>query len=198
MDFKASMTKSNLMRAFAGESQAQMRYTIAASAAEDAGHEVIGQIFRYTARQEKEHAEIFYKHLRTLAGDTIRIDGGYPIDLSDDVATLLRMAQHNEYEEYNDVYKSLGDTAREEGFAEIAASFYLIADIEKTHGDRFGTFAELLESGALYSSHSEEAWICLNCGHIVTASQAPSVCPVCHHNGGYFIRLSSAPYTASK
>lgn len=194
MDFKTSETRINLMRAFAGESQAYMRYYFAAAAADQAKLQVIGKIFRYTADQEKEHAEVFYNHLRTLAGETIRIDGGYPVNLSDNVAELLRMAQHGEYEEYNDVYKAFGNTAKEEGFAEIAATFYMIADIEKTHGDRFARFAELTESGALLEAQAEETWICLNCGHIHKGTKTPPMCPVCRHDQGYFVRLGMSPF----
>ncbi|MBE6707963.1 MAG: rubrerythrin family protein [Ruminococcaceae bacterium] len=195
MDFPVSETKTNLMRAFAGESQAYMRYNFAAATAEKAKLQVIGQVFRYTADQEKEHAEIFYSHLRTLAGETIVIDGGYPVNLSDSIAELLRMAEHGEFEEYNDVYKNFGDTAKKEGFAEIAASFYMIADIEKTHCERFRRFAELMESGDLLGSQTEETWICLNCGHIHKGTKTPPMCPVCKHDQGYFVRLGSSPFS---
>ena len=102
MDFKTSETKVNLMRAFAGESQARNRYTFAASQAKKEGLQVIEAVFQYTAGQEKEHAEIFYNHLRAMSGETIVIDNaGYPIDLADSTLQLLRMAQHNEYQEYD-------------------------------------------------------------------------------------------------
>ena len=97
--FKDSETKDNLMRAFAGESQARNRYTFAASQAKKEKQAVIAEVFLYTANQEKEHAEIFYKHLKELAGETIHVDGGYPVDITEGLAELLRMAQHNEYEE---------------------------------------------------------------------------------------------------
>ncbi len=194
MDFGISETKVNLMRAFAGESQAYMRYNFSANTADQAKLQVIGQVFRYTANQEKEHAEIFYNHLRALAGETIVIDGGYPVNLSDDIAELLRMAEHGEMEEYNDVYKSFGDKAKEEGFAEVAATFYMIADIEKTHGERFGRFAELMESGMLHMAQTEETWICLNCGHIHKGTKTPPMCPVCKHDQGYFVRVGASPF----
>ena len=100
VEFTKSVTKDNLMRAFAGESQARNRYTFAASQAKKNGLYVISAIFAFTASQEQEHAEIFYNHLKEMAGNTIFIDGGYPIDISDNVADLLSMAQHNEYEEH--------------------------------------------------------------------------------------------------
>lgn len=195
MEFKDSVTKENLMRAFAGESQARNRYTIAAGEAKKQNLHVIEAVFRFTADQEKEHAEIFYKHLSSLGGENIHIDGAYPVDISQDVAKLLRMAQHNEYEEHDDVYKNFGDKAKEEGFLEVASSFYQIAKIEKTHGDRFGRFAEMLEKNELFVSSVETAWMCLECGNIYTGSQVPPVCPVCHNDKGYYVRLELAPYT---
>lgn len=195
IDFQQSKTKENLMRAFAGESQARNRYTFAASQAKKNNLHVIEAVFTFTANQEKEHGEIFYNHLSAMAGKTIEIDGGYPVDITDSISELLRYAQHNEYEEHDPVYKSFGDIAKEEGFPEIAASFYGIAEIEKTHGDRFGAFADLLEQDKLFVSDVSCGWICLNCGHVQTGVKAPESCPVCHHDKGYFIRLTMAPYT---
>ncbi len=194
VDFKSSQTKDNLMRAFAGESQARNRYTFAASQAKKEHHHVIEAIFRFTADQEKEHAEIFYEHLRELAGENIHVDGAYPVDIADDVSKLLRMAQHNEYEEYDPIYKKFGDIAREEGFNKVAVSFHMIAKIEKIHGDRFGKFAELMEDNKLYVSDVETGWMCLNCGHVHWGTEALKECPVCHHDQGYFIRLELAPF----
>lgn len=155
---------------------------------------VIEAVFRYTAHQEKEHAEIFYHHLREMAGETIYIDGGYPVDLSEDIAKLLRMAQHNEYEEHDSVYASFAETARAEGFPAVEASFRMIADIEKIHGDRFGKFAEMLEQNKLFASNIKTGWICLNCGHVYEGESVPEVCPVCHHDRGYFIRVELSPF----
>ena len=194
VDFRDSETKDNLMRAFAGESQARNRYTFGAGQAKKEKQEVISRVFLYTAEQEKEHAEIFYKHLKELAGETIHVDGGYPVDLTEDLAELLRMAQHNEYEEHDDVYKKFGDKAKEEGFDDVARSFYNIAEIEKFHGDRFGRFAEFLEQNRLYVSDVKCGWICLNCGYICESNRAPERCPVCDHDQGYFIRLSLSPW----
>lgn len=198
VEFKNSETKDNLMRAFAGESQARNRYTFAASQAEQQKQQAIAQVFIYTANQEKEHAEIFYNHLKELAGETIHVDGGYPVDLTDDLAQLLRMAQHNEYEEHDDVYQKFGDKAKEEGFVHVAASFYKIAEIEKYHGDRFGKFAEFLEQNKLHVSDVKTGWICLNCGFIFEGEKVPEQCPVCDHDRGYFIRLELAPYSLRK
>ncbi len=193
VNFKESETKDNLMRAFAGESQARNRYTFAASQSKKNGLHVISAIFAFTASQEKEHAEIFYNHLKEMAGDTIFIDGGYPIDISDNVADLLKMAQHNEYEEHEPIYQQFGDKAREEGFEKVAASFHQIAKIEKIHGDRFGYYAKLIEEGKLFVSDVEVEWMCLNCGFVYKAKEAPAMCPVCKHDQGYFIRFDFIP-----
>lgn len=195
MDFRNSETKDNLMRAFAGESQARNRYTFAASQAKKEGLPVVEAVFTFTANQEKAHAEIFYKYLQELAGETITVDGGYPVDLYPDVKQLLKAAQHNEYEEHDPVYKAFGEKAREEGFPKVAASFHSIAAIEKTHGDRFGQLARLLEENKLFVSDVETGWMCLNCGYIYTGTQVPERCPVCDHERGYFIRLSLAPFS---
>lgn len=197
-DFRNSETKVNLMRAFAGESQARNRYTFAADKVKNMNLQVLEQVFLFTAGQEKEHAEIFYNHLKDLAGETILIDGGYPVDPADSAVQLLRSAQHNEYEEWETVYQAFGDKAAEEGFLAVASSFYRIAEIEKNHGDRFGTLADLLEAGKLFASDDTQVWMCLNCGHLQHSAQAPETCPICFHDQGYFIRLEEAPYTSAQ
>lgn len=195
INFKTSETKLNLMRAFAGESQARNRYTFAAQQAQEQKLQVVEAVFTFTANQEKEHAQVFYNHLKEMAGETITIDGGYPVDISQSILELLRFAQHNEYEEHDPVYQAFGDKAMEEGFPKIAASFHQIAKIEKVHGDRFGRLADLIEQNKLFISDVECGWMCLNCGHIFTGKEAPQKCPVCEHDRGYFIRLELAPYT---
>ncbi len=195
IEFKNSETKDNLMRAFAGESQARNRYMFAAGMAKKQNLYVIEAVFRFTADQEQEHAEIFYNHLQELAGETIHIDGGYPVDLSPSVLQLLKSAHHNEYEEYDDVYKHFEEIAEQEGFAKIAASFRMIRAIEKTHGDRFQKFADLLEQNRLFVSDAACQWVCLNCGPTSNGTEVPERCPVCDHDRGYFIRLTLAPWS---
>ena len=194
VDFQKSETCRNLMRAFAGESQARNRYTFAAGLARQQKLQVVEAVFRFTADQEKEHAEIFYNHLKELSGQTVHIDGGYPVEVTNDVVRLLRSAQHNEYEEFDPVYADFGRTAREEGFAPVAASFEQIARIEQTHGNRFGRLADLLEQEKLFVADAACGWMCLNCGHILEAAGAPALCPVCQHDRGYFVRLEMAPW----
>ncbi len=194
MDFKTSRTRENLMRAFAGESQARNRYTFAASEAKKKGLYVIEGIFTFTANQEKEHGEIFYNLLQELADTTIAIDGTYPVDISHDVAKLLRSAQHNEFQEHDYDYKEFAEIANEEGFTKIAHTFSNIASVEKTHGERFGRAAEMLENDTLFVSSIEEEWMCLNCGYVLKGNKAPAVCPVCDHPQGYFVRLTLSPF----
>ncbi|MCI9148131.1 MAG: rubrerythrin family protein [Hungatella sp.] len=194
-NFKDSETVKNLMRAFAGESQARNRYTFGAQMARKEKLPVIEAVFQFTAGQEKEHAEIFYNYMKELSGETIHIDGGYPVNISQNIVDLLRAARHNEYEEHDTVYKAFGDKAKEEGFEEIGRVFHQIGAIEKIHGDRFQLFADLLESGRLFAADVSTGWMCLNCGHVLTGPKAPGMCPVCSHEQGYFIRLELAPYT---
>lgn len=191
---KDSKTKVNLMRAFAGESQARNRYTFGASQAKGQKLAVIEQAFLYTADQERAHAKVFYNHLKELSGESVHIDGIYPVEIFDNIEQTLRAAQHDEYEEWEKVYKEFADIAKEEGFLEVANSFSKIALIEKVHGDRFGRFAQQIEEETLFKSDNEEQWICLNCGHIHTGKEAPKSCPVCQHPQGYFILYSKAPF----
>lgn len=186
--FENSNTKINLMKAFAGESQARNRYTFAASQAKKEGLYVLQKVFEFTANQEKEHAELYYKKLTPFADSAISISADFPVNIYKSTVDNLKAAQANEYAEYNDAYKNFGDEAKAEGFDDIAKLFHEIAIIEKLHGDRFGKFIELIESGKLFKSDSEETWLCLNCGNIYTGKTAPVVCPVCDHNQGYQIR----------
>lgn len=197
VDFMKSQTRENLMRSFAGESQARNRYTMAASAARKEQLEVVARVFEFTADQERAHAKVFYDLLLPSAGQNIAIDGNYPIDLSDKTVDLLKAARHNEYQEFEHDYAAFAEIAHKEGFDLIGGQFELIAQIEKTHGDRFGLFADLLEQEKLFNSDGETLWMCLNCGEIIKASLAPQTCPVCRHDRGYYIRLDMAPFTGA-
>lgn len=194
MDLRTSETHKNLMRAFAGESQARNRYTFAAQAARKQNLYVVEAVFKFTADQEKEHAQIFFDHLKEMSGEEIMIDAAYPVETYNDIKTILQNARDNELREYDQVYKTFGETAEKEGFAAVAYSFNEIAKIEKIHSDRFAYFLDLIEKDELFISKSETGFMCLNCGHVVTGKQAPLVCPVCKHNQGYFIRLELVPY----
>ena len=182
------------MKAFAGESQARNRYTFAAAAARKAKQYIIEGIFLYTAGQEKEHAEIFFNHLKEFDGENICFEGSYPVETYGDVLKSLKTASHNEYEEYEDVYPEFARVADEDGFYSVAASFKQIAAIEKTHGDRFRKYADKIENNKMYKSDVETEWLCLNCGHVYTGTAAVEKCPVCDHDKGYFIRTEFSPY----
>ena len=193
-DFAQSETRLNLMRAFAGESQARNRYTFAAGLARRKNLYVLESVFTFTADQERAHAKVFYNLLEQVSGQNLQVDGTYPVELFPDILDHLRSAQHNEYQEWDHDYAGFSRTAQEEGFPEIAHIFSMIAGIEKTHGDRFGKFAELLEQDKLFVSDVQLKSMCLNCGQIIDATMAPAVCPVCKHPQGYFIRWEMAPF----
>ena len=182
MELKDSVTKENLLRAFAGESQARNRYTFAAGTCQQNKLQVLEQIFLYTAGQEKEHAEIFYNHLKQGGCENITITANYPIDLPDQPLQLLELARQHEMDEFGDVYPA------------FARHFRQIAEIEKVHAERFERFAKYLRENKLFVSDVETGWMCLNCGHVFTGKQVPAKCPVCSHDQGYFIRLELSPY----
>lgn len=194
VNFAESRTKDNLMRAFAGESQARNRYTIGAEKARQMKMYSVADIFEYTADQERAHAERYYELLKSLSGTTIFIDGGYPVDQQEDLADLLRAAEHNEKEEAEDVYQEFSRVAKEEGFLEAASAFSLIAEVERTHQLRFAEVAEMLEKKEFFACENGGKWICTNCGYIFDGKQAPGTCPSCHHEQGYFLPYTLAPY----
>lgn len=194
MEFTASRTRSNLLKAFAGESQAIMRYAFSASRAKTENLFVIEWAFSFTAGQEREHAEVFYNLLNGQARENSALDATYPIANLTDSLSLLREAQHNEYQEYTADYATFAEIAGQEGFPQIEQKFRMIARIEQTHGDRFGRFADHLEQNTLFKAEREVKWMCLNCGHIHTGAEPPMQCPVCSHNQGYFLREDLIPF----
>lgn len=195
MDFLKSETRINLMRAFAGESQARNRYTFAQCIAEKNNLFVIGQLFRFTASQEKAHAEIFYNLLKPSAGNNVEITGGYPSDVYEDTEKLISCSIHNEKDEAETVYPYFAQIARNEGFAEAASKFTLISYVENIHRKRFEYFEKLLKQNMLFKSEKPVRWFCLNCGHIHESAEAPQKCPSCGKNQGYFIREYDALMT---
>lgn len=192
MEFKESRTYTNLMRAFAGESQARNRYNIAASDARKEGLQIVEAVFNYTADQERAHAKVFYELLKEAAGENIAIEGAYPVDLYGSTLKALRAAQHNENEEWDDVYKNFGLIAKEEGFAKVAYIFENIAKVERVHAERFERFADELENGSLFMKKDEIVWICINCGHIHIGREAPEICAVCKHPRGFFLPFAES------
>ena len=195
MNLQNTQTLTNLMRAFVGESLARNRYTFAAETAEQQKLQVISAVFRFTADQEKEHAEVFYDHLKTNGAGETQIQAAFPVDENTaDIAVLLESAAAHEQKESAEIYPAFARTARDEGFAQIAQDFENIASIERTHGQRFAKMAQLYKSGTLFSSAESTQWICLNCGYILEGTQVPQNCPVCHGEQGYYIRLDMADW----
>lgn len=194
MELNQSKTLQNLMRAFSGETQAWARYTFAAQDARAQGFPVLERLFRYTADQEKEHAEILWGLLKTGTVPEVPSPGDYPVDLQGDALSLLRASVKHEQAEAAEIYPAFAETAEREGFTDIALRFRQLAAIERLHGDRFQRFARALEQGDLLHSDAPVQWICLNCGHVVTGTEPPVSCPVCAHEQGYFVRLELSPF----
>ena len=159
---------------------------------------MIEAVFKFTAAQEKTHGQVFYQHLKDLAGENIQIDGAYPVDIKPCATDLLGLARHNEYEEFENVYPAFAEKAKEEGFPQIAASFNLIAQIEKIHGDRFALLEDLVKKNQLYVSDVKTGWMCMKCGHVYEGLEPPKKCPVCQADQAYFIRIELTPYTTAK
>lgn len=193
-DFKTSRTKENLMRAFAGESQARNRYTFAADVAKKEGYPILHDLFIYTAHQEKAHAWEFMKKLKEFSGEEIEITATYPAEVETSTLTLLRAAEKHEAAEHDEIYKSFAEIAKEEGFMDIYTLFNNIASIEKTHSERFTRYAEKLANGSLFKDTNKDQWMCTNCGFIYEGESAPAQCPVCSHPQGYFIKFDESPF----
>ena len=180
---KGTQTEINLMKAFAGESQARMRYTYFASVAKKEGLVQIANIFEETANQEKEHGKRFFKFLE---GGSVEITESFPAGTISDTLTNLKAAAAGESYEWSDLYPSFAKVAREEGFPQIAAAFEAISVSEKQHDKRFNDLAENLEAGKVFKRNGTVTWRCLNCGYLHEAQEAPKVCPACLHPQAYF------------
>jgi rubrerythrin len=183
---KGTKTAENLMKAFAGESQARNRYTYYASVAKKEGYVQISNLFTETADNEKEHAKRFFKFLNeSLDGEMVDITAAYPVGLGDTKANLLGAA-NGENEEWSDLYPEFAKVADEEGFPAVAVAFRKIAEVEKHHEARYRKLLENLENGTIFKKETEVLWKCNNCGYIHTGAEAPQVCPACIHPQGYF------------
>ncbi len=172
MDFTESKTYANLMAAFAGESEARNKYTFYANEAQKAGYEQISRIFKETAENEKEHAEIWFGILHG--------------NKSPSVPEALKDAADGEWYEYSKMYKEFSETAKEEGFLEIAALFSAVGNIEKEHNERYLKLLENVEKGIVFKRDGIVVWKCLNCGHIHVGETAPMSCPVCKKPQSHF------------
>lgn len=189
MSFKETRTAENLMKSFAGESQARMRYIYAAKTAKKEGFEQISNIFAETAENEKEHAKVFFKHLlkQGLEGEAISITASSPVAWSPD-STLknLEYAADGEHEEWTELYPVFADIAEEEGYKDIAASWRLVAMVEKEHEKRFRKLYDNVKDLKVFKKDSKVFWKCLNCGYIHEGAEAPAMCPCCVHPQSYF------------
>ncbi len=172
MDLKGSKTEKNLEAAFAGESQARNKYTYFAKVAKDAGYEQIGEYFLETARNEQEHARLWFEALQ----------GGKMPEL----AECLKMAAEGENYEWTSMYKEMAEVAREEGFTRIAAQMDMVAKVEKNHEDRYLKLLDNLKNEKVFAKDEEEVWICSVCGYKHTGKKAPMVCPLCGYPGAVF------------
>lgn len=180
-------TKENLLKAFAGESQARNRYTYFASVAKKEGYPTISNIFEETANHEKEHAKRVFKFLEE--GDDLEITATFPAGKIGSTADNLAAAINGEHEENTTMYPEFADIADAEGFSEIATVFRNIAVAEKYHEERFATLLHSIEVQDLLSKNGLVMWKCTNCGYHITAKEAPKVCPACGHPQGYFIEV---------
>lgn len=188
MEFKNSKTAENLLKAFAGESQARNRYTFYASVARKEGFLQIAEIFTETAENEKEHAKLFYKQLlkNGMNEKVIEINAGYPVALTDSTLKHLEYAAGGENEEWTTLYPNFAKVAEEEGFEEVAKTFRLVALVEKRHEERYRKLLENVKNHTVFKKDGKVFWKCKNCGHIVESIEAPEKCPVCDHPQSYF------------
>ncbi|WP_425538383.1 rubrerythrin [Microaceticoccus formicicus] len=186
MSLKGTKTAKNLLASFAGESQANMRYTYYASQAKKDGYVQIQMIFEETARNEKEHAKRFYKFLRDdLEGEMIEIEAAYPVNFAD-TASNLQAAVNGENEEHTELYPKFVDIAEEEGFKEIAHVFREIAEVEERHEIRFQKLLDNIKAGRVFEREETVEWKCNNCGYIHKGKSAPNLCPACAHPQDHF------------
>ncbi len=185
---KGTQTEQNLLKSFAGESQARNRYTFYASVAKKEGYEQIASIFMETAEQEKEHAKKFFKYLE---GGMVEITATFPAGVISTTAENLKAAADGENEEWVDLYPEFANVAEAEGFDEIAAVFRAVAKVEAMHEDRYRKLLARVEEGTVFTRQEEIDWQCRNCGYVHTGDSAPEICPACAHKQAYFEQKKS-------
>ncbi len=195
MDFSGSETCKAVMRAFAGECQAHTRYLLAAKEAIAQQLHVLRQVFEFTAKQELTHAQLFARHLQKNGITVLDAAEQYPVDPAGNLQAVLSAANQHELHEADALYPAFAAKAAEEGFADIAALFRGLAEIERSHAERFAQFAELMQNDALFRDGEQTVWMCLNCGHLHTGTEPPQSCPVCGGVQGYAVRRILAPFT---
>jgi rubrerythrin len=183
VDLKGSKTEVNLLKAFAGESQARNRYTFFASQARKDGYQQIADAFEETANQEKEHAKRFFNFLK---GGEVEITAAFPAGLVGTTAENLAAAAGGEHEEWTDLYKGFVKTAREEGFDAIAKTFESISVAEQQHEKRYLGLLKNVQGGTAFQRKTATVWRCRNCGYVHEGNDAPRACPACAHPQAYF------------
>lgn len=180
---KGTETEKNLLKSFAGESQARMRYNYFAKQAKKEGLEQIAALFTETAINERAHAKRFFKFLE---GGEVEITATYPAGIIGTTLENLKASADGENEEWVDLYPEFARIAEEEGFKEIATAWKLIAKVEKAHEGRFRTLYDNLEAGKVFERNGKIMWKCRNCGYIHEGEKAPKMCPACIHPQSYF------------
>ena len=180
---KGTKTEKNLLAAFAGESQARMRYTYFASQAKKEGYEQISAIFQETADNEKEHAKVFFKHLQ---GGDVEITAAYPAGVIGKTEENLLAAAEGEKMEWGTLYPDFAKIAKEEGFPEVAASFESIAEVEAHHERRYRKLLGNVKKKQVFKKDKVVKWKCRNCGYVHEGPEAPKVCPACKHPQSYY------------
>ncbi len=180
---KGTKTEKNLLKSFAGESQARTRYTFFASKAKKEGFEQVSGVFAETADQEKEHAQRFFNFLE---GGPVEITASYPAGIIGTTIENLTEAAAGEYEEWHDLYSAFAKTADEEGFPEIAETWRRIAMVEEEHERRYRILLERVKSGHFFDRPEAIDWQCRNCGYVHHSAKAPELCPACQHPRAYY------------
>lgn len=178
-----SRTEANLLKAFAGESQARLRYDFFASQAKKEGLEQIAAIFLETSGNEREHAKRFFKF---LDGGDVEITATYPAGKIGTTLENLKAASDGEREEWTTLYPEFARIADEEGFKEIATVFKMITKVEKAHGERYEKLYANLDAGKVFERDGIMTWKCRNCGYLHEGKKAPQVCPACLHPQSFF------------
>ncbi|MEA3489432.1 MAG: rubrerythrin family protein [Candidatus Omnitrophota bacterium] len=180
---KGTKTEKNLLASFAGESQARNRYTYFAGVAKKAGFEQIAAIFLETADNEKEHAKRFFK---LLEGGEVEIAASYPAGVIGDTAANLEASAAGENLEWTKLYKEAEETAREEGFEEIAVQYKEIAEVEEQHEKRYRELLKNVKEGKVFKKDTVVKWKCRNCGYVHEGKEAPEECPACKHPQAFY------------
>jgi len=180
---KGTKTEQNLLKAFAGESQARMRYDYFSKQAKKEGLEQIAALFAETAINEKAHAKRFFSFLE---GGMVEITAMYPAGIVGTTLENLKAAADGENEEWTLLYPEFAKIAEEEGFKEVAAAFKLIAKVEKAHEERYRTLYNNLEEGKVFEKNGKVVWKCRECGYLHEGEKAPKTCPACLHPQAYF------------